>query len=157
MPCPPNLGQVAFDQLVTAARLARGDEKPLSTFVGQVIMNTLQKSSESTQRSSPFIYWVSEPLDSEALYSCLQSAHFSRPLALTNDVCRHPEHLVDKFGGHAFTAAVQDTGELTAHTKGSQTQVRDPHRLGHLVRYAKGHLSVKLSLPAGTCVASQVC
>ncbi|MBW0496778.1 hypothetical protein O181_036493 [Austropuccinia psidii MF-1] len=155
---PQNLGQVAFNQLVTAVILEKGNKKPLSTFVGQVIINALQKSSKSTQRSSPFIYWVSEPLDSAALHSCLQSPHFSRPLTLTNDV-RHPLNiLLINLGGHAFTAAVQDTGKLTSHTpRGLQTQVCGPHCLGHLVRYAKGHLSIKLSLPAGTCVASQVC
>ncbi|MBW0582746.1 hypothetical protein O181_122461 [Austropuccinia psidii MF-1] len=60
---PPNLGQVAFNQLQTAAILARGNEKPLLTFVGQVIINTSQKNRESTRRSSPFIYHVSEPLE----------------------------------------------------------------------------------------------
>ncbi|MBW0495003.1 hypothetical protein O181_034718 [Austropuccinia psidii MF-1] len=102
MPCPPKYCQVAFNQLVTAAILAKDDKKPSSTVIGQVIMNALQKSSESTQRSSPFIYWVSKPLDSAALYSCLQSPHFSRPLMSTNNICRPPEHLADKFGGSCF-------------------------------------------------------
>ncbi|MBW0557147.1 hypothetical protein O181_096862 [Austropuccinia psidii MF-1] len=41
---PPTLDQVAFDQLVMAALQAKGKEKPLSTFVGQVILNMSQKN-----------------------------------------------------------------------------------------------------------------
>ncbi|MBW0585988.1 hypothetical protein O181_125703, partial [Austropuccinia psidii MF-1] len=116
---PPNLGQVAFDQLVTAAILAKGDKKPSSTFVGQVIMNTSQRSSQSTQRSSPFIYWVSEPLDSTTPYSCLQSPHFFRPLASTNNVHRPPEHLVNKFGGSCFHCSHACHWQANCpHTKG---------------------------------------
>ncbi|MBW0535354.1 hypothetical protein O181_075069 [Austropuccinia psidii MF-1] len=66
---PPSLGKVAFDQLVTVAILAKGDEKLPSTFVGQIIMNASQKDGEATQHPSPFVYCVSEPLDSPALYS----------------------------------------------------------------------------------------
>ncbi|MBW0485954.1 hypothetical protein O181_025669 [Austropuccinia psidii MF-1] len=36
---PASLDWVAFDQLVTSAILAKGDEKPSSMFVGQVILN----------------------------------------------------------------------------------------------------------------------
>ncbi|MBW0488751.1 hypothetical protein O181_028466 [Austropuccinia psidii MF-1] len=37
---PPTLNQAVFNQLVTAAILSKGNEKPSSTFVGQVILNT---------------------------------------------------------------------------------------------------------------------
>ncbi|MBW0484411.1 hypothetical protein O181_024126 [Austropuccinia psidii MF-1] len=66
---PPNLGQVAFDQLVTVAILERGGKKPFLTFVGQVIMNALQKNSNSTWRSLPFIYCIFKPLESTTPYS----------------------------------------------------------------------------------------
>ncbi|MBW0494788.1 hypothetical protein O181_034503 [Austropuccinia psidii MF-1] len=55
---PPNVGQVAFDQLVTVEILAKGDKKPSLTFIGQVIMNALQKNADSGQRPSPFVYCV---------------------------------------------------------------------------------------------------
>ncbi|MBW0519509.1 hypothetical protein O181_059224 [Austropuccinia psidii MF-1] len=58
---PPNVGQVAFDQLVTAAILAKGNEKPSLTFVGQVIMN-----ADSGQRPLPFVYRISDPLTPES-------------------------------------------------------------------------------------------
>ncbi|MBW0490629.1 hypothetical protein O181_030344 [Austropuccinia psidii MF-1] len=58
---PPNLDQVAFNQLVKAAILTKGKEKPSLTFVVQVILNTFQKNSVSTHCSLPFIYCVSDP------------------------------------------------------------------------------------------------
>ncbi|MBW0461370.1 hypothetical protein O181_001085 [Austropuccinia psidii MF-1] len=36
---PPTLDQAAFDQLIRAAILSKGKEKPSSTFMGQVILN----------------------------------------------------------------------------------------------------------------------
>ncbi|MBW0520872.1 hypothetical protein O181_060587 [Austropuccinia psidii MF-1] len=36
---PASLDWVAFDQLVTSAKLAKGDKKPWSMFIGQVILN----------------------------------------------------------------------------------------------------------------------
>ncbi|MBW0531851.1 hypothetical protein O181_071566 [Austropuccinia psidii MF-1] len=99
---PPSLGQVAFDQLVMAEILAKGYKKPLSTFVSQIIMSASQKDSKPTQYPSPFIYRVSEPLDSLALYSRPQSPHFPRTLASANKVCCPPEYLVNKLGGSCF-------------------------------------------------------
>ncbi|MBW0502834.1 hypothetical protein O181_042549 [Austropuccinia psidii MF-1] len=58
---PPSLDRVAFNQLVTSAILAKGDENPSSTFVGQVILNTLRRDDDQT--SSPFIYRVSDSQD----------------------------------------------------------------------------------------------
>ncbi|MBW0464354.1 hypothetical protein O181_004069 [Austropuccinia psidii MF-1] len=46
---PPTL-----DQLVTSVMMARGNEKPLSTFVGQVISNALPRSGGPTQSPLPF-------------------------------------------------------------------------------------------------------
>ncbi|MBW0497799.1 hypothetical protein O181_037514 [Austropuccinia psidii MF-1] len=79
---PPNLGQVAFDQLVTAEILARGNKKPFSAF----------------------------PTSPDLLRQQMMYAAALNILSIN-------------LGGHAFTAAIQDTGKPTAHTpKGSQTQ-----------------------------------
>ncbi|MBW0476559.1 hypothetical protein O181_016274 [Austropuccinia psidii MF-1] len=99
---PPNVGQVAFDQLVTAAILAKGDEKPSSTFVGQVIMNALQRNMDSAQRPSPFVYCMSDPLAPTMQPPRPRSPFFSKPADQPSDVHRPPEHLVDRFGGSCF-------------------------------------------------------
>ncbi|MBW0525281.1 hypothetical protein O181_064996 [Austropuccinia psidii MF-1] len=83
---PSTLDQVAFDQLVMAEILAKGNEKPLLTFVGKVILSTLQKSSDSTQCPSPFMYCVSDPLEAGAFYFCPRSPHFPNPVTSTRDV-----------------------------------------------------------------------
>ncbi|MBW0545395.1 hypothetical protein O181_085110 [Austropuccinia psidii MF-1] len=94
---PPNVGQVAFDQLVTAAILAKGDEKPSLTFVGKVIMN-----ADSGQRPFPFVYRVSDPLAPAIQLPCPRSPFLSKPSDQPSDVRRPPEHLVDRFGGSCF-------------------------------------------------------
>ncbi|MBW0533441.1 hypothetical protein O181_073156 [Austropuccinia psidii MF-1] len=43
---PPTLDQVAFYQLGTAAILPKNEDKPSSTFVGQVILNALSKAED---------------------------------------------------------------------------------------------------------------
>ncbi|MBW0496743.1 hypothetical protein O181_036458 [Austropuccinia psidii MF-1] len=91
-----------LNQLVTATILAKGNEKPSSTFVGQVILNTFEKNSKFTQFSSPFIYHVSDPPESFPSFTCPHSPHFSRPMASMSNVCHPPEHLVDKFGRSCF-------------------------------------------------------
>ncbi|MBW0462496.1 hypothetical protein O181_002211 [Austropuccinia psidii MF-1] len=53
---PTTLNQTAFDQLVTTAILAKGEEKPNSTFVGQVILNASTKANKNTRQLSPFVY-----------------------------------------------------------------------------------------------------
>ncbi|MBW0515496.1 hypothetical protein O181_055211 [Austropuccinia psidii MF-1] len=69
----PTLNQVAFDQLVMAAILAKNEDKPSSTFVGQVILNASSKAEDFARNSSSFVYF-----------------------------CGPPEHLVDKFGAACF-------------------------------------------------------
>ncbi|MBW0533280.1 hypothetical protein O181_072995 [Austropuccinia psidii MF-1] len=59
---PPNVGQVAFDQLVMEAILEKGDEKPSSTFIGQVIMNASQKNANSCQHPSLDVCYPPEHL-----------------------------------------------------------------------------------------------
>ncbi|MBW0495860.1 hypothetical protein O181_035575 [Austropuccinia psidii MF-1] len=96
---PASLDQVAFDQLVMSAILAKGDEKPLSTFVGQVILNTSRRDSKHSQSLLPFIYHMSGSQDHPLLHSRPCSPYFAKPVASTSNVRRPPEHLVDKFGG----------------------------------------------------------
>ncbi|MBW0479792.1 hypothetical protein O181_019507 [Austropuccinia psidii MF-1] len=116
---PSTLDQMEFAQLVMEAILAKGNEKLSLTFVGQVILNTLQKNNESTQCSSLFIYCVSYPPEPQNFYSRLCSPHFPKPVVSAGDVRQPPEHLVDKFGGSCFHCG--HTGHWRAdfpHTKG---------------------------------------
>ncbi|MBW0581670.1 hypothetical protein O181_121385 [Austropuccinia psidii MF-1] len=94
---PPKVGQAAFDQLVTVAILAKGDEKPSSTFLGQVIMN-----ADSSQCPSPFVYRVSDPLAPAIQLPRPCSPLFSKPFYQQSNVRCPPEHLVDRFGGSCF-------------------------------------------------------
>ncbi|MBW0465877.1 hypothetical protein O181_005592 [Austropuccinia psidii MF-1] len=55
---PPTLDQVAFDQLVTAAILSKGEEKPSLTLV---ILNVFQNRPDTAQLPLPFVYCVSNP------------------------------------------------------------------------------------------------
>ncbi|MBW0464014.1 hypothetical protein O181_003729 [Austropuccinia psidii MF-1] len=83
---PASLDQVVFDQLVTSGILAKGDEKPLSKFVGQVILNTLRRDDKHSQSSSPFIYCVSGLQHHPPLHSRPRSPYFSKPVASTSNV-----------------------------------------------------------------------
>ncbi|MBW0557114.1 hypothetical protein O181_096829, partial [Austropuccinia psidii MF-1] len=139
---PPDLGQVVFNQLVTAAILAKGNKKPFSTFIGQVIMNALQKNTDSNQRSSPFIYCVSEPLTPTIHLPRPHSPFLSRSFMQAEDVHRPPEHLVDRFGGSCFHCGRTGHWELTAHILGVLlTQTHGLLLLGPCVQYARGCLS----------------
>ncbi|MBW0584611.1 hypothetical protein O181_124326 [Austropuccinia psidii MF-1] len=139
---PPNVGQVAFDQLVTEAILEKGDEKPLSTFIGQVIMNASQKNADSCQHPSLFVYRLSDPLT-----PAIQPPHPHSPF--------FPNHLINQamcvvllkilltdLGGRAFTVDVRGTGELTARTpRGSPTQIHDHLLLDPPIQCTREHLS----------------
>ncbi|MBW0527105.1 hypothetical protein O181_066820 [Austropuccinia psidii MF-1] len=50
-----------LDQLVTVAILSKGNEKPNSNFVGQVILNASGKADNHTRQLSPFVYRVADP------------------------------------------------------------------------------------------------
>ncbi|MBW0484407.1 hypothetical protein O181_024122 [Austropuccinia psidii MF-1] len=78
---PSTLDQVALDQLLMVVILAKGNKKPFMTFVGQVILSTLQKNRKSTQHPSPFIYLVYDLPKPEAFYSCPPSSSFPKPVA----------------------------------------------------------------------------
>ncbi|MBW0545559.1 hypothetical protein O181_085274 [Austropuccinia psidii MF-1] len=51
---------VTLDQLVTTAILAKREEKPNSTFVGQVILNASTKTNEDNRQLSPFVYRIAD-------------------------------------------------------------------------------------------------
>ncbi|MBW0474530.1 hypothetical protein O181_014245 [Austropuccinia psidii MF-1] len=53
---PPTLDQVAFNQLVTTAILSKGNEKPSSTFVGEVILNLSERAEDTNWNPLPFFY-----------------------------------------------------------------------------------------------------
>ncbi|MBW0512084.1 hypothetical protein O181_051799 [Austropuccinia psidii MF-1] len=57
---PTTLEQTAFNQLVTTAILAKGEEKPNSKFVGQVILNASMKTNKNTHQLSPFVYCMAD-------------------------------------------------------------------------------------------------
>ncbi|MBW0577264.1 hypothetical protein O181_116979 [Austropuccinia psidii MF-1] len=99
---PSTLDRMAFDELFMAAILAKGNEKPFSTFVGQVIFNVSQKNSKPTRQSSPFMYCVSDLPGSSPLYPHPCSPHFPKPTASTSNIRCPPDHLVNKFGGSCF-------------------------------------------------------
>ncbi|MBW0487678.1 hypothetical protein O181_027393 [Austropuccinia psidii MF-1] len=137
---PPNVGQVAFDQLVTAAILAKGDEKPSLTCVGQVIMN-----ADSNQHPSPFIYCVSEPLAPVIHPPHPLSPFFSKPLEKASDVCHPPEPLVERFGGSCFPFG--HTGHWRAdcpHTRGIVYPLKSHSKAPEAILDAVKQLQVRL-------------
>ncbi|MBW0486830.1 hypothetical protein O181_026545 [Austropuccinia psidii MF-1] len=97
---PASLDRVAFDQLVTSSILAKGDEKPSSTFVGQVILNASQRDDK--QHTSPFVYRVADPPERQTLSPRPCSPYVAKPFGSTSEVRRPPDHLVDRFGGSCF-------------------------------------------------------
>ncbi|MBW0538687.1 hypothetical protein O181_078402, partial [Austropuccinia psidii MF-1] len=94
---PPTL-----DQLITAAILSKGDEKPSLTFVGQVIINASQRGTKQPREPSPFVYHLSDPPDAPTIYSRPRSPYSSRPSVSSGDVPRPASHIVDRFGASCF-------------------------------------------------------
>ncbi|MBW0543290.1 hypothetical protein O181_083005 [Austropuccinia psidii MF-1] len=135
---PPNVSQVALYQLVTAAILAKGDKKPLSMFIGQVIMN-----ADPNQCPSPFIYCMSEPLA-----PVIHPPRPCSPFFSKQAMCTVPLNIsLTNSGGHAFTADVKDTDTgVSIHLSGSHhfaTTVRDIPPF-HIF-FADSNLSVTIS------------
>ncbi|MBW0539434.1 hypothetical protein O181_079149, partial [Austropuccinia psidii MF-1] len=91
---PPTLDQVTFDQLVMAVILAKNDNKSLSTFVGQVILNASLKAEDFSRNLSPFVYHMA---DAAQIVPPLHTAAPSSSM-----VHQPPEHLVDKFREACF-------------------------------------------------------
>ncbi|MBW0473018.1 hypothetical protein O181_012733 [Austropuccinia psidii MF-1] len=138
---PPNVGQVAFDQLVTAAILAKGDKKPSSTFVGQVIMNTSQRNVDSGQCPSPFVYCMSDPLAPAMQLPRPCSPFF--PNLLTNQaMCTVLLSMLSTgLEDRASIVDVRDTGKLTFQLpKGLPTQILSRLLLGLPVQFARERL-----------------
>ncbi|MBW0464641.1 hypothetical protein O181_004356 [Austropuccinia psidii MF-1] len=123
--CHPlaSLDRVSFNQLVTSAILAKGDEKPSSTFVGQVILNASRRDDKHPQHTLPFVYRVSDPQERQAPPPHPHSPYLAKPFELTSDVCRPPEHLVDCFGGALVTG---EPTVLTPRVLPTRIRVR-PH------------------------------
>ncbi|MBW0474680.1 hypothetical protein O181_014395, partial [Austropuccinia psidii MF-1] len=76
------------------------DEKPSSTFVGQVILNALQRDDK--QHTSPFVYRVADPPEQQTLSPRPRSPYVAKPFGSTSELRRPPDHLVDRFGGSCF-------------------------------------------------------
>ncbi|MBW0528516.1 hypothetical protein O181_068231 [Austropuccinia psidii MF-1] len=98
----PALDQEAFNQLITAAILSKGEEKPLLTFVIQVIINALHQKDEQLQELSPFVYCVSDPLEPTPVFPRPFSPYYPRPMPSVSKLRWPPSHLVDKFGASSF-------------------------------------------------------
>ncbi|MBW0509161.1 hypothetical protein O181_048876 [Austropuccinia psidii MF-1] len=99
---PPTLDQTAFNQLITAAILSKGDDKPSSVFIGQVIINASQQGDKKAQELSPFIYRLSDPSEPPVSYVRPHSPYNPQPLPLLSEVSQPSNHLVDKFGTSCF-------------------------------------------------------
>ncbi|MBW0504802.1 hypothetical protein O181_044517 [Austropuccinia psidii MF-1] len=91
-----------LDQLVTTAILAKGDEKPTSTFVGQIILNTSTKTNKDNLQLSPFVYCVADPPATPTYPQRPRSPGPTQPWRQAMEVRRPPDHLVDKFGAACF-------------------------------------------------------
>ncbi|MBW0550649.1 hypothetical protein O181_090364 [Austropuccinia psidii MF-1] len=90
----PTLNQVAFDQLVTVAILAKNEDKPSLAFVGQVILNGSSKVEDFTRNSPSFVYRMAD--------SAQISSSPTTTAPSSSMVRRLPNHLVDKFGAACF-------------------------------------------------------
>ncbi|MBW0473193.1 hypothetical protein O181_012908 [Austropuccinia psidii MF-1] len=99
---PATLNQTAFDQLVTTAILARGEEKPNSTFVGQVILNASTKTNKDNCQLSPFVYRVEDPPATLTYPQRPRSLGPTQSWRQAAEVRHPPDHLVDRFGAACF-------------------------------------------------------
>ncbi|MBW0475030.1 hypothetical protein O181_014745 [Austropuccinia psidii MF-1] len=99
---PATLDQAAFDQLVTAAILSKGKEKPSLTFVGQVILNTSHTRLDTMRPTLPFVYQMSDPPELTSVYPRPKSPYRGQQMTLNSDIRRRPDHLVEKFEGACF-------------------------------------------------------
>ncbi|MBW0512436.1 hypothetical protein O181_052151 [Austropuccinia psidii MF-1] len=98
---PTTLNQMAFNQLVTTAILARGEEKP-TTFVGQIILNASTKANKDNCQLSPFVYRIADPPATPTYPQRPCSPGPTQPWRQAEEVRRPPDHLVDRFGATCF-------------------------------------------------------
>ncbi|MBW0574319.1 hypothetical protein O181_114034 [Austropuccinia psidii MF-1] len=94
---PPTL-----DQLITAAILSKGKEKPSLTLVGQVILNVSQTRPEVARLTSPFVYQMSNPPESASAYPWPNSPYHGRQVTSASDVRRPPDHLIERLSSACF-------------------------------------------------------
>ncbi|MBW0537101.1 hypothetical protein O181_076816 [Austropuccinia psidii MF-1] len=99
---PATLNQTAFDQLVTTAILAKGEEKPNLTFVGQTILNASTKDNKDNCQLSPFVYRGEDPPATPTYPQRLRSPGPTQPWRQAAEVRRPPDHLVDRFSAACF-------------------------------------------------------
>ncbi|MBW0554243.1 hypothetical protein O181_093958, partial [Austropuccinia psidii MF-1] len=99
---PATLDQTAFNQLVTAAILSKGNEKPNSTFVRQVILNASAKADDHTRQLSPFVYRVADPPTMPTHTRRPPSPGPPLPWCQASDLRQPPNHLIDKFRAACF-------------------------------------------------------
>ncbi|MBW0549177.1 hypothetical protein O181_088892 [Austropuccinia psidii MF-1] len=118
---PQTLTQEAFDQLITAAMLWKGDKNPFLTFVGQVIINASQRQDDQAQMPSTFVYQVSELPDLTPYMLHNPRPSLCRVMSVDRQIT-----LSKKLAPHASIVDVPAIGRLTAHIHGAwqiQTQV----------------------------------
>ncbi|MBW0476849.1 hypothetical protein O181_016564 [Austropuccinia psidii MF-1] len=99
---PATLDHTAFNQLVTTAILAEGDEKPTSTFVGKIILNASTKCDKDNCQVSPFVYRIADPPATPMYQQRPCSLGPTQPWCQATEVRCPPDHLVDKFGAACF-------------------------------------------------------
>ncbi|MBW0584054.1 hypothetical protein O181_123769 [Austropuccinia psidii MF-1] len=114
------LNQEASDQLITTSILAKGEENPMSTFLGKVILNMSTKSNTATQQLSPFVYRVVDPPISSSPHHHCQSPHPTQSWFQVADVRRPPDYLVNKFWAACFHFGLsKDQGGCQSYPKTS--------------------------------------
>ncbi|MBW0528986.1 hypothetical protein O181_068701 [Austropuccinia psidii MF-1] len=91
-----------LNQLVTTAILAKGEEKPNSTFVGQIIFNASTKDDKDNCQLSPFVYCIADPPATPTHPQRPRSPGPTQPWRQEAEVRRPPDHLIDRFGAACF-------------------------------------------------------
>ncbi|MBW0464764.1 hypothetical protein O181_004479 [Austropuccinia psidii MF-1] len=124
------LAQAAFhapatlDQLVTMAILEKGEEKPNSTFVGQVFLNASTKAAKNTRQLSPFVYRVAYPPTTPIHSQRQHSPGPSHPWRQSSNIRQPPTIFSTNSGPSAFTVVDPGIVKQTARTlRGSQTTI----------------------------------
>ncbi|MBW0542385.1 hypothetical protein O181_082100 [Austropuccinia psidii MF-1] len=132
-----------LNQLVTTAILAKGEEKPNSTFVGQVILNASTKADENTRQLSPFVYRMADPPTTP-----IHSHQDHRTLGVSRPTSDNPPTILStNLGTPAFTVVAPGIrGRLSKH-KGSRKPQSKPSQGKDTGRTAK----FGLELPVPTC------
>ncbi|MBW0480772.1 hypothetical protein O181_020487 [Austropuccinia psidii MF-1] len=116
-----------LNQLVTTAILAKGEEKPNSTFVGQVILNASTKADENACQLSFFVYHMADPPTTP-----IHSHWDHHTLGVSHPISDNPPNILStNLGPPASTVVDPGIGERTAqtpiHARVSQVQFMERH------------------------------